>query len=81
MINDDDMKWHVWMTNDNLVYAVLATLAAAAQTPPHPKTRGCDWGQLKQHFTHQNQFWHTWNFTKNHLYRSYMKLQVQNQNT
>ena len=32
--NDNDMKWHDRMTNDNLVYAVLATLAAACWTPP-----------------------------------------------
>ena len=41
MKNDDDMKWHDWMTNDNLVHAVLASLAAADQTPPPtPKLEG-----------------------------------------
>ncbi len=32
------MKWHDSMINDNLVRAVLATLAAACWTPPPPHT-------------------------------------------
>ncbi len=34
--NDNDMKWHDRMINDNLVLAVLATLAAAYRAPPPP---------------------------------------------
>ena len=54
--NDNDMKWHDKMVYDNLVRAVLATLAAACWTPPHPILPGCDRGQLQQLFTHKNQF-------------------------
>ena len=52
--NDNDMKWHDRMTNDNLVLAVLATLAAATGPHPHPTFPRCDRGPPLQQLTHYN---------------------------
>ena len=50
--NDNDIKWHDWMTYDNLVLAMLATLTSACWTPP--MLPDCDRGPRLQHLTHYN---------------------------
>ncbi len=54
--NDNDMIWHDRMTYDNLVYAVLATLAAALlDPPPTPYSLSVTEVLFLQHFYPQEQ--------------------------